>query len=79
MILIEANKEPMDLLFETVSAYSTVGLSRNVTPLLSDSGKLVITITMLVGRVSLFTLLTALTKRVNLSLYRYPSEELLIN
>jgi potassium uptake TrkH family protein len=79
MILIENNKEPMDLLFETVSAYSTVGLSRNVTAFLSDSGKLVITLTMLVGRVSLFTMLTALTKRVNLSLYRYPSEELLIN
>lgn len=79
MIIIEDSKEPLDLLFETVSAYSTVGLSRNLTPFLSDTGKLVITLTMFIGRVSLFTLLTGLTKRVNLSFRRFPTEELLIN
>lgn len=79
MIIIEPEKEPLNLLFETVSAYGTVGLSRNVTPLLSDAGKLVITFTMFVGRVSLYTLLFSLIKQVKYSRYRYPTEEILIN
>lgn len=79
MILLESDKEPLDLLFETVSAYSTVGLSRNVTPFLSDAGKLVIILTMFVGRVSLYTLLCSMMKQVKYSKYRYPTEEILIN
>lgn len=79
LIIIEPEKEPLNLLFETVSAYGTVGLSRNVTPLLSDAGKLVITFTMFVGRVSLYTLLYSLIKQVKYSRYRYPTEEILIN
>jgi Trk-type K+ transport system membrane component len=79
MILIEPDKEPLNLLFETVSAYGTVGLSRNVSPFLSDSGKLVITFTMFVGRVSLYTLLYSMVKQVQFSKYRYPTEEIIIN
>lgn len=79
MIIIEADKDPLDMLFETVSAYCTVGLSRNITPSLSESGKLVITLTMFVGRVTLYTLLVSLIKRVKSNIYRYPTEEILIN
>lgn len=79
MILIESGKEPLDLLFETVSAYSTVGLSRNVTPFLSEAGKWLIIVTMFVGRVSLYTLLSTLTHQVKYGKYRYPKEEILIN
>lgn len=79
MILIEPDKEPLNLLFETVSAYGTVGLSRNVSPFLSDSGKLVITFSMFVGRVSLYTLLYSMAKQVQFSKYRYPTEEIIIN
>ena len=79
MILIESGKEPLDLLFETVSAYGTVGLSRNVTPFLSNTGKWLIIVTMFVGRVSLYTLLSTLTQQVKYSKYRYPKEEILIN
>jgi Trk-type K+ transport system membrane component len=79
MILIESGKEPLDLLFETVSAYGTVGLSRNMTPFLSNAGKWLIIVTMFVGRVSLYTLLSTLTQQVKYSKYRYPKEEILIN
>ena len=79
MILIEPEKDPLNLLFETVSAYGTVGLSKNVTPLLSDAGKLVITLTMFAGRVSMFTLLSSMMKKVKYSKYKYPTEEILIN
>jgi trk system potassium uptake protein TrkH len=42
-------------LFETVSAFGTVGLSMGVTPLLSLWGKVWIILTMLVGRVGVLT------------------------
>ncbi len=48
-----------DLLFEVVSAFGTVGLSRGVTPLLSGFSKIVITIVMFMGRVGLYTLAIA--------------------
>ncbi|MDP0501608.1 MAG: potassium transporter TrkG [Verrucomicrobiota bacterium JB022] len=41
----------LDTLFETVSAFSTVGLTRGITPELSGASKLVIIATMFVGRV----------------------------
>lgn len=41
----------MDTLFETVSAFSTVGLSRGITGELSSASKLVVTLTMFVGRI----------------------------
>ena len=41
----------MEILFETVSAFGTVGLSTGVTPSLSMAGKIVLTVTMLIGRV----------------------------
>lgn len=48
-----------DLLFEVVSAFGTVGLSRGVTPLLSAFSKAVITVVMFMGRVGLYTLAIA--------------------
>jgi trk system potassium uptake protein TrkH len=45
----------LDFLFETVSAFGTVGLSLGVTPLLSTWGKLLIILLMLIGRVGVLT------------------------
>jgi trk system potassium uptake protein TrkH len=44
------------LLFEAVSAFTTAGLSTGVTPLLSGTGKAVLTLTMLVGRFGLLAM-----------------------
>ncbi len=41
----------LEILFETVSAFGTVGLSTGVTPSLGMAGKIVLTVTMLIGRV----------------------------
>ena len=45
----------IDLLFEQVSAFATVGLSTGVTPKLSDAGKLWLIVTMFVGRLGPLT------------------------
>lgn len=69
----------LDIIFESVSAYSTVGLSLGITPTLSSASKLVLIILMFIGRVTTLTLLIAFFKQVRISNYTYPSEEILIN
>lgn len=49
----------IDLMYETVSAAATVGLSRDLTPTLSTLGKLIISLTMYLGRVGPISLAVA--------------------
>jgi trk system potassium uptake protein len=64
----------IDLLFETISAFSTVGLSTGITPDLSFWGRLIIILTMLIGRLGPLTLMLALVQRQKTTDYRYPRE-----
>ncbi len=50
-IRTQGNRQFLSYLFETVSAFGTVGLSMGVTPVLTWSGKLVIIFLMIIGRV----------------------------
>ncbi|WP_416198162.1 MAG: Trk system potassium uptake protein TrkH [Sporanaerobacter sp.] len=70
----------LDLLFETTSAFGTVGLTRGVTPNLSDFGKVLITLTMYSGRVGPLTMAFAFAKRQknNSSSYRYSEGNILV-
>jgi trk system potassium uptake protein TrkH len=52
-----------DLLFEAVSAFGTVGLSRGVTSGLTTASKAVMVVTMFSGRVGVLTLILALIAR----------------
>jgi potassium uptake TrkH family protein len=79
LALFDGAKGMLNLFFETVSAFSTVGLSRGITPSLSIPGKFILILTMFVGRVSMLTLLIAVFKKVANINYRYPDEEILIN
>jgi trk system potassium uptake protein TrkH len=71
---------PVDeLLFETVSAVATVGLSLGVTAKLSTVGKLIITACMFIGRVGPLALLSALmAHRMQGARYDYPTETLVL-
>ncbi|MCK8601787.1 TrkH family potassium uptake protein [Desulfoferrobacter suflitae] len=53
--LIVERTQFIEILFEVVSAFGTVGLSMGVTADLSVSGKLLIILMMLIGRVGVFT------------------------
>jgi len=75
----EPDKKLMAVAFESFSAFSTVGLSMGITGELSVAGKLVLVITMFVGRVSMLTILIAFLRRVRYLQYRYPSESIYIN
>ena len=60
------------LLFETVSAFATVGLSTGITAALSPAGKIVIIILMFIGRVGPLTFLTAAGKKQKNDDIEYP-------
>ncbi|AWW73968.1 ATPase [Erythrobacter sp. KY5] len=62
------------VLFETISAFSTVGLSMGITGDLPPSAQLVITALMFVGRVGTITVATALALGSGSRTYRYPEE-----
>lgn len=67
-----------DLLFETVSAVGTVGLSTGITPELEPASRLVMSGLMLLGRLGPVTFGTALVLRRRQFLLRYPEGRPLI-
>jgi len=77
--LTDAGIPLLKVVFEVVSAYSTVGLSLGITSGLSAAGKLILVFTMFIGRVSMLSVLIALLKNKNSERYHFPSERILIN
>jgi trk system potassium uptake protein len=63
-----------DALFETVSAFATVGLSTGITADLPVAGQVVLVVLMFLGRVGTITVATGLALRSRLRPYRYPEE-----
>lgn len=68
---------PVALAFEAVSAFTTAGLSVNLTPNLSSGGKLVLVVLMFLGRVGFLSLLLAF-RPAQLSRVRRPEERDLV-
>lgn len=68
----------LDVLFETTSAFATVGLTRGITPNLTDFGKIIITLTMYAGRVGPLTMAFAFAKRSKKSNFRYSEGNILV-
>jgi Trk-type K+ transport system membrane component len=71
-ILAMNNRGIMDLIFEEVSAFGTVGLSTGITALLSPLGKVIIMLSMFVGRVGTLTVAYALGGRTVQTHTKYP-------
>jgi trk system potassium uptake protein TrkH len=59
--MVEHKQPFLDILFETTSAFATVGLTLGVTPELSTVGKIIICATMYIGRLGPLTLTYWLT------------------
>jgi trk system potassium uptake protein TrkH len=77
MLVIE-DHPPLSLVFEVVSAFSTTGLSTGITPELSVAGKLVITLTMFVGRIGPLTLALALSLDQRAEPLELPAERVMV-
>ena len=63
MCILEPELNFIQLMFEVVSAFGTVGLSTGITPGLSAAGKFVIVLIMFIGRLGAFTLFTMWVER----------------
>ena len=71
----DGDKGLLNISFEAFSAFSTVGLSLGITPQLSDAGRVILVLTMFVGRVGALTLLIALVRKSSPKTYAYPEEQ----
>lgn len=78
-VLLAISDQPLDLvLFDTISAFATVGLSTGVTASLPPSGVYVLCALMFAGRVGTITLAAALALRQRRQLFHYPEERPII-
>ena len=78
LLLMSEDQPYLELLFETVSAFGTVGLSTGVTPSLTAVGKLLITALMFLGRIGPLTLGLALARSIQTDRIDYPEARIMI-
>ncbi|AOT72985.1 TrkH family potassium uptake protein [Geosporobacter ferrireducens] len=70
----------VEIFFEATSAFGTVGLSLGITPSLSLSGRILVSITMFAGRVGPLTLALAVARqqKKKKGLIKYPEEKVIV-
>lgn len=78
LIAAEKHFSFLQLLFEVTSAFGTVGLSTGITPNLSELSRIIIILTMLIGRIGPLTFFLALLSAKNQQEKKYPEEKVLI-
>ncbi|MBQ4047483.1 MAG: potassium transporter KtrB [Clostridia bacterium] len=79
LLLATSNASVLDVVYETVSATATVGLSRNFTTSLNAFGKLIIIVTMYLGRVGPISLAVAFgSKNKSQNVISEPTEDISI-
>ena len=79
LLMATNNASFIDVLYETVSATATVGLSRNLTSTLNEAGKLIIILTMYFGRVGPISLAVALgSKNESQNVISEPIEDIIV-
>jgi trk system potassium uptake protein len=76
LAITEPAQSMIKLVFETISAFATVGLSMNLTPNLSDAGRVIIIFLMFFGRVGVLTFALALGRKSEGRRIRYPEEDI---
>ena len=75
---LEPNLEFIQILFEVISAFATVGLSIGITASLSTGAKLILVLAMYIGRVSILMVIAAIIGDARPTSLQYPKENLLI-
>jgi trk system potassium uptake protein TrkH len=70
--------EFIEILFESISAFATVGLSMGITAKLSAWSQLVLILTMYIGRVGVILFMAAIAGDSRPNVIQYPPENLLV-
>ncbi|MFN3917823.1 MAG: TrkH family potassium uptake protein [Flavobacteriales bacterium] len=77
-LLLSGKFEMVDLIFEQVSAFATVGISRGLTGDLSENGRIVIINSMFIGRVGTLTLIYLFGVNTKSKNYKYPKAHTMV-
>ena len=76
LLSLSTDAPALDVVFETVSATATVGLSRNLTSSLNVWGKIILSATMYFGRIGPISLATSFNlKKENINIIKNPTED----
>lgn len=78
LLTITEKADFLALLFETTSAFGTVGLTMNFTPHLTIFGRILIIMTMFLGRLGPLTLAFAMARAKQKTRLRYPEEKIMV-
>jgi trk system potassium uptake protein TrkH len=78
LLSIEDGFRMDELLFETISAFATVGLSFGITPQLGSAAKFILIIIMFIGRIGPLTLFVVLSRKESKANFNYPEESIMI-
>lgn len=79
LLLLEPHITSTEALFETVSAFSTVGSSLGITASLSTMSKFLLVLLMFIGRVGFITVMMSIIPRREQNKFRLPKEDIIIN
>ncbi len=74
----EPAQDILKLAYEAVSGFATVGLSTGITANLNDTSKIILTLTMFVGRVGIVTLAYSLSSKAIQADYKYATTHMMI-
>lgn len=77
-ILAMSDRGLIDLIFEEVSAFSTCGLSTGITGMLSNPGKIILIISMFIGRLGTLSIIFAFSRKIISTNYSYPEEHIMV-
>ncbi len=77
-ILVFERYSLKEVLFEVISAFGTVGLSTGITPALSTPSKIILILTMYIGRIGISTLSVAIAIRGIVNKITHPEETITI-
>lgn len=79
LTIFEPDTPILSIVFECVSALSTVGSSLDLTPILGNDSKIVVIVLMFVGRVGVLTLMASIIRHRGVKRVSYPSGNIIIN
>ncbi len=79
LTISEPEASVLALVFECTSALSTVGSSLDLTPVLKDGSKLIVTLLMFIGRVGVITIFLGFMPAQKTVKYNYPKDNIIIN
>lgn len=78
LVWAEPDKQPVHLIFEAVSAISTVGLSIDLTPHLGTGGKIIIIFLMFIGRIGVLTFFLSFVRQGKSLNYSLPQTKIMV-